>query len=108
MNAAAHGSLVRIGRHREKYKKLFAFFFFCSAVMVKADRQMDEGRVSTEGRRGIKVGGRLQANFHTSSSMILKSSVSERQQLLKVWQGLLRPRYKFSSTHSPKWPLQGR
>lgn len=80
--------------------------------MAKADRQMDEGRVSAEGRRGIKVGGlsrsrRPQANFHTSSSMILKSSVSERQQLLKVWQGLLRPRYKFSSTHSPKWPLQG-
>lgn len=88
-----------------------ACVLFRSVITAKADQQVDEGRGGVGVGGGLKVGVSqcrpLQMNLHTSSSIILKSSVSERQQLLKVWQGLLRPRYKFSSTHSPKWPLHG-
>ena len=46
-----------------------------------------------------------QLKVHTSMAMTWKSSSSERQQLLKVQQGWLRPRYSVSSSHRPKWPL---
>lgn len=55
---------------------------------------------------GVSVTRGLQLNVQASRSMIRKSSVSDRQQLLKVKQGLLRPMYRFSSTHRPKWPLK--
>lgn len=58
------------------------------------------------GGDGVSVSHGLQLNVQASRSMIRKSSVSDRQQLLKVKQGLLRPRYRFSSTHRPKWPLK--
>lgn len=59
------------------------------------------------GGDSVSVSHGLQLNVQASRSMIRKSSVSDRQQLLKVKQGLLRPWYRLSSTHRPKWPLKG-
>lgn len=77
--------------------KPHVFFSEINAVLIKPQQQGETRRLWGHPDS--------QLNVHTSSSMTLKSSVSERQQLLKVKQGLLRPRYKFSSSHRPKWPL---
>lgn len=56
---------------------------FCSVINAVLIKLISEDG-GVELKRNSAVARPLQLNVHTSSSMIRKSSVSERQQLLKV------------------------